>query len=428
MTRTLTEKILASASGNVSVSPGDLVVVKPHVIAFMDASTKYFPWFDKNGIRVRDPSRIIFCFDHFMRSSVRGGAVEHHPLIREFARKQSIPRENIYDIGRHGLQHQLPAEEGWALPGTVYVGADSQSATMGAMGCFALAATGEVHVIAALGEAWLRVPESVRVNVYGKPRQGLLGKDVFLHLMRERSLRDVASGRVIEFGGPGVRHLGIDVRMGIANGSAQLGALTSVFPPDRKLIEYVTPRARSPFEAVMSDKDAAYVGTFEYDLSSVDFMVAGPSSIESVRPLKDVEGTAIHAAYIGSCSSGRLEDLALAASVVKGRKIHPNVRMIVTPISSRVLQEAANSGIVAALVGAGATITTPGCGACYVGNQSPLVLDPGEVCVTCSVEVYDGRMGSKDARIYAANAGVVAASAIEGRIADPRKYFTAQSS
>ena len=181
MTRTLTEKILASASGNVSVSPGDLVVVKPHVIAFMDASTKYFPWFDKNGIRVSDPTNIIFCFDHFMRSSVRGGAVEHHPLIREFARKQGIPRENIYDIGCHGLQHQIPAEEGWALPGTVYVGADSQSATMGALGCFALAATGEVHVIAALGEAWLRVPESVRVNLYGKPRPGLLRKDVFLH-------------------------------------------------------------------------------------------------------------------------------------------------------------------------------------------------------------------------------------------------------
>lgn len=422
MGNTLTEKILAKASGHASVTSGDVIVAKPHVIAFMDASTKYFPWFEENNIKVRDPKRIIFCFDHFFRTSVRGGAVEHHPLIREFARKQGIPRENIYDVGRHGLQHQIPAEEGWALPGTVYVGADSQSATMGAMGCFALPATGEVHVIAALGEVWLRVPEAIRVNLKGKLRPGVLSKDIFLGLMKD--LGNVVGGRVLEFGGPGVESLSIDVRMGVANGSAQIGALTMVFPSDRRLVEYVKPKARESFDVLTSDRDAEYSAMYEYDVGDFDFMVAGPSSIETISPLKDVEGTRIHAAYIGSCSSGRLDDLALAAAVLKGRKIHSDVRMVVTPISSRVFQEAARLGIIAALVEAGATVTTPGCGACYIGNQSPLVLDAGEICITGSVEVYDGRMGSKEARIYGATAGVVAASALEGRIADPRKYMS----
>lgn len=396
-------------------------MAKPHVIAFNDLSAKYFPWLEENRIKVRDPKRVIFCFDHFFRASAGGGAVEHHPLIREFARKQGIPGPNLYDIGRHGLQHQIPAEEGWALPGTVYIGADSQSATMGGMGCFALPATGEVHVIAALGEVWLRVPEVTRVNLKGELRHGVLGKDVFLRLMKE--LQNAISGRALEFTGPGVESMSIDVRMGVANGSAQIGALTMIFPTDRRLIEYAGPRAREPFEILEADRDAEYVATYEYDLDDFDLMVAGPSSIETIRPLKEVEGTQIHAAYIGSCSGGRLDDLESAAAVLKGRKIHPAVRMVVTPISSHVLREAARLGFITALIEAGATVTTPGCGACYIGNQSPLVLDPGEVCVTGSVEVYDGRMGSKDAKIYAATAGVIAASALEGRIADPRKYL-----
>lgn len=418
---TLTEKILAKASGNASPAPGDLIVAKPHVVAFNDVSAKYFPWLEENSFRLHDPTHVIFCFDHFFRAAAGSGAAEQHPLIRAFARKQGIPGPNLYDIGRHGLLHQVPAEEGWALPGTVYIGADSQSATMGAMGCFALPATGEVHVIAALGEVWLRVPEAIRINLKGGLRPGVLGKDVFLRLMKE--LQNVISGRVLEFTGPGVESMSIDVRMGVANGAAQIGALTMIFPADRRLIEYAEPRAREPFEILEADRDAGYAASYEYDLDDFDLMVAGPSSIETIRALKEVEGTPIHAAYIGSCSSGRLDDLASAAAVLKGRKIHSAVRMVVTPISSHVLREAARLGFITALVEAGATVTTPGCGACYIGNQSPLVLDSGEVCVTGSVEVYDGRMGSKDARIYAATAGVIAASAIEGRIADPRKYL-----
>jgi 3-isopropylmalate/(R)-2-methylmalate dehydratase large subunit len=405
------------------VTPGDVVVAKPHVVAFNDVSAKYFPWLDEHDIRLHDPGRVIFCFDHFFRAGARGGAAEHHPLIRDFARRQGIPAENVYDVGRHGLQHQVPAEEGWVLPGTVFIGADSQSATMGAMACFALPATGEVHVVAALGEVWLRVPEAIRIRLGGRLPPGVLGKDVFLRLLKE--LRHVAGGKVLEFSGPGVDTLSIDVRMAIASGSAQLGALTMIFPADRRLLDYVAPRAREPFGILEADPDASYAATYEYDLDEFDLMVAGPSSIEAVRPLREAVGTPIHAAYIGSCSSGRLDDLALAAAVLKGRRIHRGVRMVVTPISSHVLRDAIRLGIVGTLVEAGATLTVPGCGACYIGNQSPLVLDAGEVCLTGSVEVYDGRMGSSDARIYAATAGVIAASAIEGRIADPRSYLAA---
>jgi 3-isopropylmalate/(R)-2-methylmalate dehydratase large subunit len=419
----LTEKLLAKAAGHASVAPGDLIVAKPAVVAFNDGSAKYLQWFEKNDLRLKDPSRVIFCFDHFFRANIRGGAGEHHPQVRAFARKQGLPPENVYDIGRHGLLHQVPAEEGWALPGTLYIGADSQSATMGGMGCFALSAFGEVHVIAAMGEVWLRVPEAIRINLTGQLKPGVLGKDVFLGLMHR--LQNVVSGRVLEFTGPGVANLSIDLRMGIANGSAQIGALTMVFPTDRRLIDYVTPRAREPFDMLAADSDASYAASYDFDLSEFDFMIAGPSSIETIRPLAELEGTPVHAAYVGSCSSGRLEDLAVAAKVLEGRTIHPSVRMVVTPISSHVYKEAARLGYISTLLAANATVTIPGCGACYLGCQSPLLLDPGENCITGSVEVYDGRMGSKEARVYAATAGVIAASAIEGCIADPRRYGVA---
>lgn len=422
MGKTMSEKILSRASGQ-SVSVRDFVWAKTCTVSLSD-NTKYFEFLDRNGLKVWDPNRIVFCFDHFMYPQ-NGLGVAGLAKIRDWTRKQGIPRENIYDIGRHGITHQVPAEEGWVLPGTVYVAADTQGSTMGALNCFAVACVGAINYVLATGDTWVKVPECIRINVQGTLPKGVLGKDVYLRLLQD--LEGVVEGRVLEFAGPGVTSMSIDTRMAVANGANHLGALTMIFPPDQKLMDYLKPRAREPFEVVTADPDAKYVENYEYDLSAFEPLVSGPDDPHKIRRLSEVEGTKLHAAYIGSCSSGRFEDLALAAEVLKGRKISADVRLVVTPISSRVMREAAEQGLLAIFAQAGADITTPGCGACFYGNLSPLLLDDGEVCITGSVENWPGRMGSEKAKIYLANAAVVAASAVEGQIANANRYYTASA-
>ena len=227
----------------------------------------------------------------------------------------------------------------------------------------------------------------------------------------------------MEFSGPGLAALPIDARMTIANGSMQIGALTSIFPPDKVLRDYMTGRARQAYHGVEPDPDAPYVAQFEYDLSTFETVIAGPHDITLIRSLSEVQGLEIQAANIGSCSSGRLTDLALAAKILNGRKVHPGVRLVVTPISADTGRAAEAAGIYRIFLEAGATITTPGCGGCYSGNLSPLKLGDGERCLSTSVETIRGRMGSTESEVYLGNAAVAAASAIEGRIADPRKYL-----
>lgn len=418
---TATEKILAKASQQHEVSVGDYVICRPHVLAFHDMSLRYIEWWEQHDIPLNDPTRVIFCLDHFPRAGALGGAAGVHARIREFAKRRGIPSENIYDIGRHGLQHQIPAEEGWVLPGTFYLGADAQSAAMGAIACVALTRQGEIHNVAATGESWVQVPGSIRVNLHGRLRPGVLGKDLVLLLTRD--LRERAASLVMEFDGPGVESISIDNRLAIVSASALIGCETMFFPPDRLLLDWVTPRAREAFEPISSDPDADFVDSCDLDLDTVTPLVATPHALENVALLSEVVGTDIDLAFIGSCGSARYEDLALAASVLRGRKIHPRVRMVVTPISSTVLRDTARDGIIGELAAAGATITTPGCGGCYIGNQSPATLDDGEVCISTSAENGPGRMGSTNSAIYLANAAVVAASAVEGRIADPAPYL-----
>ncbi|UQR61542.1 hypothetical protein LRP30_32595 [Bradyrhizobium sp. C-145] len=421
MSMTMTEKLLARASGKDAVSVGDVVTAKIDVISISDGFRD--DWLIENNLKAWDPERVVFSFDHFTPRSTGAvlkwwGDVEQS---REFAHKLGVPSENVYDVGRHGLSHQVPAEEGWVLPGTFYLAGDTQGATMGALNCFAMAGIFSTWPALATGEMWMVVPESVRINLTGEIPKGILGKDIYFRLLQD--LQGLADSRVLEFGGLGLQSLPIDVRMGVANGSNHIGALTSVFEPDQKLLDYLKPRAREPFVTVTADRDAKYVTTCEYDLSTFEPLLSGPGDITKIQPLGEVRGVAVQAAYIGSCSGGRMEDLKLAAEVLDGRKISPGVRLVVTPISSNVLREAAENGVLQTLVRAGATVTSPGCGACDAGNMSPLRLADGETCITASVENYSGRMGSAKANIYAANAAVVAASALTGEITDPRGYF-----
>jgi 3-isopropylmalate/(R)-2-methylmalate dehydratase large subunit len=230
-------------------------------------------------------------------------------------------------------------------------------------------------------------------------------------------------GRVIEFSGPGIASMPLDVRMATANGAPHIGCVTMIFPADQIVLDYLKDRAREEFTPVLADEDADYEAVYEYNLSEFQPLVSGPDDPTRIAPLPTFDGVKVDAAYVGSCSSGRLDDLALAAKILKNRKVSPGVRLVVTPISSEVMKQAAEAGYIATFIEAGATVTSPGCGACFYGNASPIHLEDGQTCITGSVENWPGRMGSNKAHIYLGNAAVVAASAVEGRIADPRKYL-----
>lgn len=421
VSHTMTEKILARASGQDDVSAGDVVLA--HIA--MLTNPDWTPFIDRmraENLRLWDPKRVVFCFDHFFQPDwIPYRAALQHPKVRDFAKEQGVPAENVYDIGRNGISHHIPVEQGYALPGTVCVGADTQSAMMGAANCFAMPVFASADYMVLSGRIWLIVPEAVRVTLSGRLPRGMSGKDVVYRLIRDLGAR--VDNMVLEFDGPGVASLSIDARMAICNGAFQLGAATMIFPCDDTLARYLQGRAREPFSPVAADADAPYAAAYACDLSTLEPLVAGPHQIELVRPLHDVEGMAIDAAYIGSCSSGRLSDLRLAADVLRGRKVRAGVRMVVTPVSADTARDAAAEGLIQVFLDAGAAFTQPGCGACDHCNISPLKLADGERCISTSVEVRRGRMGSKDAEVMLANAAIVAASAIEGRITDPTAYL-----
>jgi homoaconitase/3-isopropylmalate dehydratase large subunit len=422
MGQTMTEKILSRAAGEATVRKGDVVLANVEVLCMPDAE-RFIDLIEKHKLTLWDPKKVVFSFDHFFADSMPLGAAKEHAKIRRFAKEQGVPAENIYDVGRNGISHQVPVEEGWTLPGTVCVGSDTQSATMGAVNCFAIPALAGTSSVALTGQLWQVVPEAIEVRLRGALPKWVTGKDFVYRLIAD--LGNVVCGRVIEFSGPGIESLSIDARMAIANGAVQIGALTIVFPHDRILADYMNSRSHRPYEPVAPDDDANYVASYEYDLATIECLISGPHDIERVRPLHEVSGLEISAANIGSCSSGRLSDLALAAEVLRGHKIASGVRLVITPISATVMRQALEKGYLQAFLDAGATVTDPGCGACYQGNKSPLKLADGERCLSSSVENLSGRMGSTSAEIYLGNSAVVAASALEGRITDPLLYIGA---
>ncbi|MFE4551835.1 aconitase family protein [Streptomyces sp. NPDC056785] len=421
MGQTMAAKILGRAAGTPDAGTGDVLLPSIDLMTCLDGTT-FIDDFTTESLRVWDPERVIFCFDHgFQPDWMPVNALTEHPKIRRFARDQGIPPENVYDYGRNGLSHHIPVEQGWALPGTLCMGTDTQSATMGAANCFAMPCMYGADAILLTGKVWMQVPECIQVNLSGRLPQGVNGKDVAYRLIRD--LGEEVNGRVIEFSGPGVAALSVDMRMAICNGAVQVGALTMIFPADDVLTDYFSDRARGTFHPAHADADADYVMRYDYDLTTFENLVAGPHEISVVRPVADVAGLEINAANIGSCASGRLSDLALAAEVLRGRHVHPGVRLFVTPISAETASRAEKEGILRVLLDAGATITQPGCGGCYSGNLSPLKLGDGERCVSTSVETLRGRMGSEDAEIYLASAAVTAASAITGKITDPAPFL-----
>lgn len=416
MGMTIAEKILAKKSGQAKVAPGDLVTVEVDTVVMIDNSFTAGRW--REILKLKDPGRLVVVFDHRVPASTTDSA-EAHQTGRRFVEKFGIKR--FHDVGYHqGISHQLVADHGYALPGTVLVCSDSHTCSAGVFNCIARG-VGEPDVLYAAikGETWFRVGETVRYELHGKLSPAVTAKDAFLQISGEHG--DHATQNV-EFGGPGIASLSIPARKTLTTMGAELSAEFATFEADEAMEQWIRARNPQPFECVRPDRDARYSEVREIDLSTLEPLVAFPDSvIRNSKPVADAAGTRIDQAFIGSCANGTLEDLALAAAVLKGKQVAPTVRLIITPGSQLVYREAAREGIIAALAEAGAVVTPSTCGACGGGHLG--ILGPNETCITASTRNFKGRMGDPSARIYMASPATVAASAIRGTIADPREFL-----
>ena len=416
MGMTIAEKILAKKSGQKKVAPGDLVTVEVDTVVMIDNSFIASRW--REIQKVRDPARIIVVFDHRAPASTEDAAAAHR-TGRQFVEKFGIKR--FHDVGYdQGISHQLVADHGYALPGTILVCSDSHTCSGGVFNCIARG-VGEPDVVysAIKGQTWFRVGDTVRYELGGKLSLAVTTKDAFLQIAGKHG--DHATQN-IEWGGPGVAGLSIAARKTLTTMSAELSAEFSTFEPDAVMLEWVRARNPAPFEPVYPDKDARYLETRKVDLGALEPLVAFPDTvIENSRPVAAAAGTRIDQAFIGSCANGTMDDLELAARILRGKRVAPTVRLIVTPGSQNVFREAARAGIVSTLVEAGAVVTPATCGACGGGHLG--ILGPGETCITASTRNFKGRMGDSSAKIYMGSPATVAASAIRGVITDPREFL-----
>lgn len=417
MAMTIIEKILARASGAPSVQPGDIVVCEVDRIAVLDHHflTKSEPL----PLRIDHPERAVFIMDHGSPAGSVGDAIAHQ-TARAVAKKFGI--DAFYDVGHHGIVHQVVLENALGLPGTVLACSDSHTCASGALNC-AARGVGRVEALAILctGRTWFKVCPTVRYEFVGQLPPGSYGKDVFLHIADRFGDH---SNQNLEFAGPGVRTLGMDDRATIATMAAEVSAEFATFPFDEVTAAWVDGRTDAAFDPVAPDPSARYLDTRTIDLSCIPPYVSRPDFVpHNTLPVADLEKTTIDQAFVGSCANGKLNDLKIAAAVVRGRKVREGVRFIVTPASQQVFLDATRAGYVQTLVEAGAVVTQSMCGGCFGYHSGALA--PGETCVTSSTRNFKGRMGSADAGIYIASSATVAASAVAGHIVDPRPYLMA---
>jgi len=414
--KTLTEKVLGRKAGR-DVRAGDVVSVSPDYVLSHDNSAAIIQEFRKLGVkRVKAPGKIVIVLDHIVPAANEKYA-QNHKTIREFVAEQGIP--NFFDINV-GICHQVLPEQGFARPGLVIVGSDSHTPSYGALGAFA-AGIGRTETACtwATDEIWLRVPETMRIDLSGRFRPGVFAKDLSLKLIGDHGA-EMANYKAVEFAGPAAGDLSVGSRLTLANMSAEMGAKNGYFAPDAKALQWLEGRARGPFEMVASDPDARYDTVLACDLDALEPQVAAPHAVDNVKPVAAVAGKPVNQILIGTCTNGRLEDLEAAAAILKGRRAHPSVRVLVIPASWEVYREALRSGALATLVEAGCVILNSGCGPCLGGHEG--LMAAGEVCLSTSNRNFRGRMGHRDSEIYLASPATAAASAVTGRITDPRGF------
>ncbi|MGQ9787748.1 MAG: 3-isopropylmalate dehydratase large subunit [Candidatus Hadarchaeaceae archaeon] len=417
MGKTITEKILGRASGG-DVSPGDLIVAPIDACMAHDGTAPLAikAFCEMGAKKVWNPSSIALVIDHIAPSASEGTS-NLHTLMRKFAAEHGI---KLFDVGE-GICHQIMPEKGYVLPGRVIVGADSHTCTYGAFGAFSTGiGSTELAAVMVSGKLWFRVPESIRCLVNGLMPEGVLPKDVILHILGLIGA-DGATYKAIEFSGDAVAGMSISGRMTLCNMVVEMGAKNGIVEPDGKVRDFLSGRVRAEGEYLWSDPNAEYSEVFEISAEELEPMAACPSSVDNVKPVKYVEGIEVDQVFLGSCTNGRLEDLLDAAKILKGRKVRDGVRMLVIPASREVYLEAMKIGLLQILVEAGCSIYGPGCGPCPGGHLG--VLGQGEVCVSTSNRNFVGRMGSKESQIYLVSPLTAAASAITGELTDPRRFL-----
>ncbi len=416
MGMTVAEKILARKSGQDKVGPGDLVTVDVDTVILFDNNFMPSQW--RDVLKLKDPERIIVVFDHRVPAATPQSAAAH-VTGRKFVEKFGIKR--FHDVGySQGISHQLVADHGYGLPGSVLLCSDSHTCSAGVFNCVARGVGGpDVMYAATKGQTWFRVGETVRYELEGKLPPAVMTKDAFLQIAGQYG--DHATMNV-EFGGSGVAGLSINARKTLTTMAAELSAEFATFEPDAVMVDWVRARNPAPFEPVYPDGDAQYAAVRRIDMASLEPLVAYPDTvIENSRPVGEAAGTRIDQAFIGSCANGTLDDLTLAAQILEGQRVSPKVRFIVTPGSQTIYREAMRLGVIAKLMEAGAVVTSATCGACGGGHMG--VLGPNETCITATTRNFKGRMGDPSARIFMGSPATVAASAIRGVITDPREFL-----
>ena len=418
MGMTLTEKILAKKAGKKELQSGEIVTVEPTWVMSHDNSAAIILKFKKTGVkRVWKPDRIVIILDHTVPPPSREYA-NAHKSIREFVAEQGI--KNFWDINT-GICHQVMAEKGYDLPSEVIVGADSHTTTPGAFGAFAAGiGRSEVASIWATGKIWLRVPESYEIIVDGKFSKGVFAKDLALHIIGEIT----ASGAVykaVEFKGETIRNMSIASRMVLTNMSAEMGAKNGIIEADDKTERFLKGRAKGNYKIMHPDEDAEYEKRYEYDSSDIIPKVSFPHTVDNVHDIDKAEGIKIDQVFLGTCTNGRVEDLEIAAKILKGKRINKNVRMLVFPASWEIWREADERGILRTLAEAGAVIMNSGCGPCLGAHEG--ILADGDKCLSTANRNFKGRMGNPNAEIYLASPATAAATALRGYITDPREVL-----
>jgi homoaconitate hydratase family protein len=414
----ITEKILTKASGKTTVQPGEIVDANVDMVMVHDLTGPLaVEAFKKIGVeKVWNNQKVMVILDHQVPAeSVK--AAELHKTMRQFAKDQKL---HIYDVGRGGICHQVMPEQGHVVPGTVIVGADSHTCTYGAFGAFATGiGSTEAAAVMATGKIWLKVPEAIKININGKFAKYVTPKDLVLNIIGKLGV-DGAIYKSTEFTGPTIREMSIAGRMTVCNMAVEMGAKNGIVEPDETTRKFLQDRVKNlpDFEALKSDKDAVYERTEEFNVAELEPQVACPSSVDNVKPVAEVGNVPIEQAFIGSCTNGRIEDLRLAAQIIKGRKIKDGVRALVIPASVEVYKQALTEGLIEIFTDAGAVVCGSACGPCLGGHIG--LLAAGETCVSTSNRNFIGRMGSTQASVYLASPATVAASAITGKITDPR--------
>ena len=415
--KTVTEKIVEKASGK-EAKAGDFVRFKLGNVLLGGLQAREFE--EMGVMKVFDPNRVkIVVAGH---SGVADNLRNRYSTMR-LAKKLGVPRANIIDLGSGGVEHQVSIEHGWALPGTIFMcGTDGQTPIHGSMGCVAepLAHGLDENTTALItGKSWIHVPPSMKFNLHGTLQDGVNARDVSEWILGKIGPSGCMAA-MMELTGSLVENLSVDERVTLCCNAAFTGAFSCIVNPDKKTVDYVKSRTKEPFEPLTSDRDAKYVKTFDFDFSSIDPQIAVPPKRHTIKPVKEVAGKKVDRGYIGACADGRIEDMRLAARILKGSKVHPDVQLNVTPATTEVLKMAMKEGLIDIFIDAGAVLASPCCGMC-IGGVTPLAGD--EVCLSTSTCNYPSRMGSEDAQIYLCNPATVAASMVAGKIVDPREYL-----